>query len=204
MTDEAEAGPARLARPRRRRVSIQVLAFAGVLCAGVLIGWVVFHDDESAPATTTNAGPRAGVAVQRRVYPRLGLTLGVPAGWKTRFRQGVVNVASPDDSVSVALSLAGGPAAGPSQRRADRRELTRLFKARELARRRANVGGATTVVTELAGRTSKGRRIHILSMGPSSRWQTYSIQVFTVPRPTGPRLAELRAVLASVGYRQPR
>jgi hypothetical protein len=201
MTDEPEDGSAGTEPRRRRRVPKQLIAFVGVLCAGVLIGWVVFRDDDPAPATTTTAG--AGVAVEARVYPRLGLALGVPDGWRTRFRQGIVNAASPDDSVSVAMSLAGDPASGPSVRRSDRRQLTQLFKARELGRRRASVGGAPTIVTELAGRTSKGRRIHILSMGPSSRWQTYSIQVFTVPRPTGPRLAELRAVLASISYRRP-
>jgi len=202
MTDEPEPASAAPERPRRPRVPKQVIAFIGVLCAGVLIGWVVFRDDDSAPATTATPGP--GVAVERRVYPRLGLALGVPDGWRTRFRQGVVNAASPDDSVSVAFSLAGGPAAGPSVRRSDRSELMRLFKARELGRRRASVGGATTIMTELGGQTAKGRRIRILSMGPSSRWQTYSIQAFTVPRPSAPRLAELRALLASVGYSQPR
>ena len=199
MSTEAEPGAA--AAKRRWRIPLQLVAFVGVLVAGVLIGWVVFHDDDGTRATTPAGG---GPVVDPRVYPQLGLAIGVPQQWRTRFRQGVLNVASPDDSVSVAFSVAGGATIGPRVRRADRAQLKRLFKARELGRRRAKVGGASTILTELAGRTPKGQRIHVLSMGPSSRWRTYSIQVFTVPRPPSNRLPELRALLASIAFRQPR
>jgi len=202
MSSEAEDEPTPAKRRRRPRIPLQLIAFLGVLAAGMLIGWVVFRDDDSAPTATVPAG--SGPVVDPRVYPRLGLAVGVPNGWRTRFRQGVVNVASPDDSVSVAFSVAGSASIGQRVRRADRNELKRLFKAREIGRRRAKVGGASTILTELTGQTAKRQRIRILSMGPSSRWRTYSIQVFTVPRPAASRLAELRVLLASVGFREPR
>ena len=194
-------------RERRRRlphIPPQVLAFAGVLFAGVLIGWVVFRDDESAPAsaTTTVAGQR--VAADERVYPKLGITLDLPKGWKTSFRQSVLTAVSRDETVSVALSAAGGPGEGQRVRRSDRGALARLFKASELSRQRAKVGAETTIVTELVGRARNRRPIRILSMGVSSRWRTYSIQSFAVLRPTPRRIAELRTLLASVRFRQPR
>ena len=46
--------------------------------------------------------------------------------------------------------------------------------------------------------------VRILSMAVSSRWRTYSVQVFTVVAPRARRLLELRSLLSSVGYRQPR
>ena len=198
--------PSPAARRRRRpRVAGQVVAFVGVLCAGVLIGWVVFRADGGAPAppAATTAGAER-VSLEPRVYPRLGVTFGLPRGWRTTFRSGVLNAASGDDTVSVALSAAGGAGEGQKVRRSDRNQLARLFKARELSRQRADVGSATTVVTELLGQMRTGRPIRILSMGPSSRWRTYSIQVFAVPAPAASRLAELRSLLASVRYRRPR
>jgi len=187
---------------RLRRGVTQAIAFIGVLCAGLLIGWVVFRDDEAArtpfPATTP------AVAADTRAYPKLGIGLGLPQGWKTSFRGSVLTAVSRDETVSVALSDAGGAGAGQRVRRADRDELARLFKAGELSRQRAKVGTASTIVTELVGRARNRRPIRILSMGASSRFRTYSIQVFTVLRPANRRVAELRALLASVRYREPR
>jgi len=179
------------------------MAFAGVLCAGVLIGWVVFGDDDgSTPAPAATTTPR--VAVQTRVYPKLGVSLGLPKTWKTSFRQSVLTAVSRDETVSVALSSAGGADAAQRVRRADRTELARLFKARELNRQRAKVGTTSTIVTELLGRTRDRRPIRILSMGAASPWRTYSIQAFTVLRPAAVPIAELRTLLASVRFRDPR
>ena len=83
------------------------------------------------------------------------------------------------------------------------RSSTRLFGAEELSRSRAKVGTASTVVTELIGQTRDRKPIRILSMGASSPYRTYSIQVFTVPRPIARRIAELRTLLASVRFRKP-
>jgi hypothetical protein len=180
MATEPDEGSTPVRPPRRGRLPSQAVAFVGVLLAGVLIGWVVFHDDGSAPAPASSTAP--AVASQARVYPKLGVSLALPKGWKTSFRQSVLTAVSHDESVSVAL----------------------LFKARELSRQRAKVGTATTIVTELVGRAHNRRPIRILSMGTSSRWRTYSIQAFTVPVPSARRVAELRTLLASVRYRQPR
>ena len=178
----------------------------GVLCAGVLIGWVVFRDDGDSPAratpTTATAG-QARIALDARAYPRLGLAFGLPDGWRTSFRRGVLNAASGDGTMSVAMSAAAGAGEDMEVRRSDRDQLTRLFKARELRRERARVGGKTTIVTEFAGQTRRRQPIRILSLGNSSMWRTYSIQVFSVPRPSARRLIELRALLSSVRYRRP-
>jgi len=200
LDEDSPAAP----RRRRPRVSRQVIAFVGVLCAGMLIGWVVFGDDGStpAPATTTASSPR--VASDTRLYPKLGITLGLPRGWKTSFRGSVLTAVSRDETVSIALSIAGGPRDGQRIRRSDREELARLFNAREVSRQRAKVGTATTIATDLVGRARNRRPIRILAMGPSSRWHTYSIQAFTVLQPTPVRVAELRTLLASLRYRQPR
>lgn len=203
MATENEAGARATRRRRLAQIPKQVIAFIGVLLAGVLIGWVVFRDDEATPppATTTVAGQR--VAADARVYPKLGIALNLPKGWKTSFRGSVLTAVSRDDTVSLALSTAGGPGDGQKVRRTDRTELARLFNAREVNRNRAKVGTAVTIVTELLGRARNRRPIRILSMGPSSRWSTYSIQSFTVLRPTAARIAELRTLLASVRFRRP-
>jgi hypothetical protein len=192
-------------RPRRRpRVPTRLVAFAGVLCAGVLIGWVVFRGDDDGSGTPAASGPESQrVATETRDYPGLGLTFALPATWRTSFRGAVLTAAARDDSVSVALTNAGGPHDGQKVRRSDRTELARIFAADQLSRQRAKVGSASTVVTELIGQTRDRRPIRILSMGASSRWRTYSIQVFTVPRPIARRIAELRTLLASVRYRKP-
>ncbi|MDQ3724236.1 MAG: hypothetical protein M3376_14495, partial [Actinomycetota bacterium] len=141
------------------------------------------------------------VDVDTRTYPKLGITLGLPRGWSTSFRRSVLTAVSRDETVSVALSVAGGAGDAQRVRRADRRQLARLFKARELNRQRAKVGTATTIATELIGRARNRRPIRILSMGAASSRRTYSIQAFTVLRPTAPRIGELRTLLASVRYR---
>lgn len=203
MTTDLGEQSTRTPRRRRPRRAKQVIAFIGVLCAGVLIGGVVFRDDEpSTPGPGASTLP--AVASDSRTYPKLGLVLGLPKGWKTSFRGSVLTAVSADETVTAAFSLAGGAGDGRRVRRADRNELARLFKAREISRERAKVGTATTIVTELLGVARNRRPIRILSMGASSRWRTYSIQVFTVLGPASARVAELRALLTSVRYRQPR
>lgn len=205
-TDDDRPPPAPRARPRRR-AGVQIVAFAGVLCAGVLIGWILFRDDDGSAATTGTTAvldQRARLDVNRRAYPRLGLIVSVPKGWQTKLREGVLNLASADNRVSVAISAAGGPSAAKKVRASDRVELKRLFGARELDRRRGRVGSSQTIVTEFVGRTRKRQRIRILSMGAASRWRTYSVQVFTALAPTPTRLVELSTLIASVRFSDPR
>jgi hypothetical protein len=200
---ELEEGSTPTRRPRRPRAAMQALAFAGVLVAGVLIGWVVFRDDDSLPAAATTTIAGVPVLSDARAYPKLGITLSLPKRWTTSFRSSVLTAVSPDDTVSVALSAAGGSGDGQRIRRSDRTVRARRVKARELSRPRAKVGTATTIVTELIGRARNGRPIRILSMGASSRWRTYSIQAFMVPQPRELRLAEIRTLLASLRFREP-
>jgi hypothetical protein len=200
-----EQPPSRRGRERRRG-PVVLLAFVGVLCAGVLIGWVLFRDDgdTTAPvATSAILDQRARLDVNRHAYPRLGVSLSQPKGWKTTLRRGVLNIASADKRVSVAISDAGGPRDAKKVRGSDRAELARLFKARELGRRRGAVGTSKTIVTEFVGRTPKRQQIRILSMGASSRFRTYSVQVFTALVPSATRLVELSTLIASVRFSKP-
>lgn len=200
--EQAPDGP----RARRPRIAKQLIAFVGVLCAGVLIGWVVFGDDDpsSVTAATATLDQRTRIDINRRTFSRLGLSLSLPRAWDTTTRQGVLSVASSDNRVSVAISAAGGAGKDKQVRRSDRRELAQLFGARELNRRRGTVGTIPTIVTEFVGRTRKRQQIRILSMGVSSRWRTYSVQVFTALSPTATRLVELSTLIASVRFRNPR
>ncbi len=206
-TDEDDERPqAPSARPRRR-VRVQAIAFVGVLCAGVLIGWVVFRDHRGSSATGGTSAlldQRTRLDVNRRSFPHLGVTLSVPKGWQTKQREGVLNAASGDDRVSVAISPAGGPGDAKKVRASDRVELARLFHAREVNRRQGKVGTERTIITEFVGRTRKRQRIRILSMGAASRWRTYSVQVFTALAPTATRVVELSTLIASVRFSDPR
>ncbi|MEA2193724.1 MAG: hypothetical protein QOG42_158, partial [Solirubrobacteraceae bacterium] len=60
-----------------------------------------------------------------------------------------------------------------------------------------------TIVTEFVGRTPKRQQIRILSMGASSRFRTYSVQVFTALVPSATRLVELSTLIASVRFSKP-
>jgi len=211
MTDEIEepdiddaAAPVQPQRRRRgRRVVGRLLVPVAAIGVGVALGWLLFGRDDDGPAAARTATQEVRVRVDQRTFAKFGIALGRPKGWSTSVRRGVLSASSSDTSMTVAISVAGGSGKAQAVRASDRKELKRLFKAREVSRQRSSVGTASTLVTELVGTQSKGRRIRILSMGASSRWRTYSVQVFTVPQPSTARLLEMRALLASVRYSKP-
>lgn len=171
---------------------------------GVIIGWALFRDDNAptppqatTPLTTTGAGAPAR-------FSQFGLRFQRPAGWTSTIRQGVLNVAAPDNTVSVTVAMPPGKPDVQGVRGADRKQLLELFDAREVDRRRYAVGPLPTLVTEMLGRTETGRKIRILSMGVSSRWRTYSVQVFSAPQAQQARALELQALIASFEFRKPR
>ncbi len=189
-------------RPGRRRRIVRRLGIPAVAVGvGLGLGWLLFDDDGQPVAGTSTQQVR--IDVDPRTFKKFGIAFGRPKGWSAAVRRGVLNASSPDSSMSVAISIAGASGKEQQVRASDRKELKRLFKAKEVGRRRSSVGTAPTLITELTGTQSKGRRIRILSMGLSSRWQTYSVQVFTVPQPSSRRVLELRALLSSVRYSKP-
>lgn len=211
-TEEPDRGsrpdgkPTKARRPARRRRIVRRLGVPAVAVGvGVGLGWLLFgNDDDNGQPVAGTSTQQVRIDVDRRTYKQFGITFGRPKGWSASVRRGVLNASSPDSTISVAISAAGASGKEQEVRASDRKELKRLFKAKEVSRRRTSVGTAPTLVTELTGTQSKGRRIRILSMGLSSPWQTYSVQVFTAPQPSSRRLLELRALLASVRYSKPR
>ena len=185
--------------PARRRPPVSVLvALAGVLIAGVMIGWFIARDDDS------DAAAPVRVAVQRHHYAHAGLSLGVPKRWQATSGPRAVRAATRGGSVTAVFSAAGHPGRARRVREAERRALVRQFGARVISMRRARVGRESPVVTELAGRTPTGRAIRILSTATSSRWRTYGIRVVTTPRLSATVAAELRTLLRSLHYVKPR
>src|SRR6478672_6705600 len=88
------------------------LVFA--VAAGVLIGYAVFGDDgdsgrspATAPATVPPATAAAAAGALVR-FDQYGLTLRRPAGWTSGIKRGVLNVAAPDETVSLALAMPQG------------------------------------------------------------------------------------------------
>lgn len=185
------------------------LAGGGVLAVGVgvLIGWAVFHGGDRAGGTS--AGTSGGITVPGAAaapvsFDQFGITFQRPAGWSTAIRRGVLNVAAPDRSVVLTLSMPPGRPDVRTLRGKDRQELEKLFSAKEVQRRRFSVGPLDTLVTEMLGRTNSGRRIRILSMGVASKWRTYSIQVFSAPRLPAQQALQLQALINSFRFRKPR
>lgn len=52
--------------------------------------------------------------------------------------------------------------------------------------------------------TRAGHGVRILTLAAATHWRTYSVQLFSDPRPTLGRLAEARALLGSVVLFRPR
>ena len=173
---------------------------------GLLIGWAVFgggdgkaSTDATTPAVSATTG--AGAVVR---FGQYGITLRRPAGWSSTITKGVLNLAAPDSTISLAVSMAPGHPGVKGVRRSDREELARLFHAREVDRRRYAVGPLNTLVTEMVGRTGQGHPVRVLSMGVSSRWRTYSVQVFSAPHPPRARALELQGLVACFAFARPR
>jgi hypothetical protein len=150
----------------------------------------------AAPATPAGSTPAS--------FDQFGLSAQLPHGWGASVRKGVLALAAPDQSVSLTMSMANGRPDVHLVRRADRLQLKRIFHARILTRERSKIGTLPTLVTELAGRTNKGHPIRILSSGVTTRWRTYSIQAFTVPKPAPQRALEFDTLLHSFRFREPK
>ena len=71
---------------------VRAIAFLGVLAASMLIGSVLFSNNDALAGAAAPRRPRppgkgeARVDVDARLYQRFGLALGLPKGWRARVR----------------------------------------------------------------------------------------------------------------------
>jgi len=186
-----------------------LLAVLIALIVGGVVGALVFGGGDSSPgngstttSTTGSSGDASNLAPTR--YGALGMSIALPRGWKVIVKSGVVRMLSPDQTASLAVSAPQAPGHEVELRRSDAQELKSLFApARLLGRRRGVIGGLPALTTELSGVTPKHRRVRILSTAVSSTFRTYSVQVFTVPRPASARLLQVRDALSSMRFFAP-
>jgi hypothetical protein len=192
-----------MSAPRRR---LTVLIAAAALGLGLLLGWLLFHDGGSKPAVASSAAqPASGPAGSTHVsFGQFGVSLALPHDWTSDIRKGVLNLASPDQTVSVTLSMAPGRPDVHLLGRSDRLQLERLFHARVVSRTRSKVGTEPVLISDLRGKTAKGRPVRILSTGLTTRWRTYSIQTFTTPQPPPARAQEFDQLMSTLRFRAPR
>jgi len=194
------------AAPARRR---QALALIVTLGLGTLLGWALFgREGDEATRTVDNtrstavAQPKAALA--QKSYPKLGVSFGRPSGWKASVQGGVVKLSATDATVSLAVSISGGANREKEIRRSDQAQMLRLFKpARVIGRTRGKLGPLPVLSTEIAGTTKRRRPLRILTTAATSRFRTYSLQVFSTPAPPAARLSEVRTILDSFRFAEP-
>lgn len=186
-----------------RRLAVTV---AAALAGGLLLGWLIFHDGGSRQTTTSPAAQSAPTpaAATHVSFGQFGVSVELPHGWGSEIRKGVLDLAAPDHTVSVALAMAPGRPDEHLLGRRDRLQLEHLFQARVVSRTRSKVGTFPALISELRGRTAKGQPVRILSTGLTTRWRTYSIEIFTAPQPPAQRALEFDSLMSTLRFRAPR
>lgn len=185
-----------------RRLSVLIAAVA--LAIGVLLGWLLFHGRASTPTASTPTAPAAVAGSTRLSFGQFGVSMELPRGWGSQIRKGVLDLAAPDRTISVTLAMAPGRPDVHAQGRKDRVQLEHLFHAHVVSRTRSKVGTFPALISELRGRTAKGQPVRILSTGLTTRWRTYSIQIFTTPQPPAQRALEFDTLMSTLRFRAPR
>lgn len=179
---------------------------ATAFAAGLLLGWLLFHGGEP---RQTAASPRVPVSpspvgTTHVSFGQFGLSAEIPHDWGSEIKKGVLDLAAPDHSVSVAIAMAPGRPDVHRLGREDRLQLERLFHAHVVSRTRSKVGTFPALISELRGRTAKGQPVRILSTGLTTRWRTYSIEIFTAPQPPAQRALEFDSLMSTLRFRAPR
>lgn len=186
---------------------LPVLAVLTALIVGGVVGALVFGGNGSSSdrsTTSSTATPTVATSLRPKRYGSLGMSIAPPRGWRVTERSGVIRMLSPDQTVSLAVSAPQSAGHEVDLRRSDSQALQSLFKpARVLGRQRGKIAGAPALTTELSGVTPKHRPVRILSTAVSSAYRTYSVQVFTVPKPATARLLEIRNALGSMQFFAP-
>ena len=180
-------------------------ALAALVAAGALPPMAGCGDGAQRRASTSQLPASLTLRVRNVSYVNLGLEFAQPLGWARSRRDGAILVRSNDRTTAVAIA---SPTQGDFARLVAADSLRALLRdyapARVIARREGRLGRLPVTTTEIVGATRAGREIRILSLAAATHWRTYSVQLFSDPRPTLARLAEARALLGSVVLFKPR
>jgi hypothetical protein len=180
-------------------------AAAGLLLVAAVTILVAVYAHDGSDGDHGVAASHAAQPAGRFTDARAGYRLRHPSDWIQRTgRGGSVELASPDGSVALAIS---SPTAGRipvTVTRAGIAQLGRAYRpARVLSRTGGKLGPLPARTIELSGR-AKGRPVRALLAVAASRYRTYTAQVTTQLRPSGRRLREAQAILASLRFSRPR
>jgi hypothetical protein len=179
----------------RRRLGGAVLLLAGIVVAVV----VLWPGGDAKPAAKKRTLPARIVSV-----PPLGLGFAHPTSWKRKVSKQVIGLRSPDGTIVVFLSSpVARPATAAVLAGAKKELLTRFKPAKVVNEGREPLGARSVPSFELAGR-DKGKVVRVLEMVDSSPFRTYAVTVVTGEKPSGSRLKEARAIIATVRFGKPK
>jgi hypothetical protein len=183
-----------------------VLSVIGAVLLGSVLGWLIFGDHGSSSATSGPGKTALQISLRRGIYTPLGVALEQPTSWLTTSQSGVLTLSSPDAG-QTSLAIADPAPAGNDAklRPAINSQLVKTFQpAKVIAQRRGPIGTTPAVTTAILGTSRAKHKVLILSTAVSSKWRTYSIQVFfKAARPTKQSLLEVRNMLASIRFFAP-
>lgn len=194
-------------RPRRARLGALaggVLAAAGIT---VLVLWGAALLSGPSPPEGQSARASGGDAelVRFKLTDRkLAVQLSYPLTWQRRSKDGVTRLKSPDRSMTIAMAAPTGPGNARQVRSDTERALREAYgPARVVARDRGLVSRRPALATEFAATDRRGDPLRILSIVASSGFRTYSLALFSGPRPDPRRYAEAQMILRSLHFIRP-
>jgi hypothetical protein len=176
------------------------------MAAGALLAGGGCGGGGAARSRTTAALPNSlTLRVRNVVYANMGLAFAQPLGWARSRRGAAIVIRSRDHTTAVAIS---SPTQGDFARLVAGDSLRTVLRdyapAHVVANQPGRLGRVPVKTTEIVGITRGGHAIRILTLVAATHWRTYSVQLFSDPRPTLARLAEARALLGSVVLFRPR
>ncbi|HEV2769911.1 MAG TPA: hypothetical protein VGV40_06985 [Solirubrobacteraceae bacterium] len=135
---------------------------------------------------------------------KLAVQLSYPLTWERRSKDGVTRLKSPDRSMTIAMASPVGPGNVRQVRSDTERALREAYgPARVVARGRGLVSRQPALATEFAATDRRGRPLRILSIVASSGFRTYSLALFSNPRPDLRRYTEAQMILRSLHFIRP-
>jgi len=135
---------------------------------------------------------------------RLAVQLSYPLTWERRSKDGVTRLKSPDGSMTIAIASPTGPGKARQVRSDTERALREAYgPARVVARDRGRLSRQPALATEFAATSRRGDPLRILSVVASSGYRTYTMALFSGPRPDPRRYAEAQMILRSLHFIRP-
>jgi hypothetical protein len=182
-----------------------VLSVIGAVLIGSVLGWLIFADHGSS-SNSPPPGKALQISLRRGIYPPLGLALEQPTSWLTSSQAGVLTISSPDAGQTSVAITDPAPAGSDGRLRPEiNSQLVKTFApAKVIAKRHGPIGKTPAITTAILGTSRAHRKVLILSTALSSKYRTYSIQVFfKATPPTKQSLLEVRNMLASISFFAP-